>query len=121
MFFISLRSLRDVQFFEGAATIVCIFVTKKGGALTDVEALSLNHKTYKGDFANEVKGGIELYPHEEFGETEWSIQPRAHLNILNKMKNGIPLKDMHIEINCGIKTGFNDAFFIDEETKKNLR
>lgn len=110
----------DVQFFEGAATIVCIFVTKKGGVLTDVEALSLNHKTYKGDFANEVKGGIEFYPHEEFGETEWSIQPRAHLNILNKMKNGIPLKDMHIEINCGIKTGFNDAFFIDEETKKNL-
>lgn len=110
----------DVQFFEGAATIVCIFVTRKGGNQVNVEALSLNHKTFKGDFANEVKAGIELYPYEEFGEEEWSIQPRTHLNILKKMKNGIPLKDLHIEINCGIKTGYNDAFFIDENTKNNL-
>ena len=33
----------DVQFFEGAATIVCIFVTKKGGIYRDVLALSLNN------------------------------------------------------------------------------
>ena len=110
----------DVQFFEGAATIVCIFVTKKGGPLKDVEALSLNKKTYKGDFLNEVQAGIELYPHEEFGEDEWSIQPRLHLNILQKMKNGVSLKNMPIEINCGLKTGFNDAFFINEEERSLL-
>ena len=33
----------DVQFFEGAATIVCIFVTKKGEIYRDVLALSLNN------------------------------------------------------------------------------
>ncbi len=110
----------DVQFFEGAATIVCIFVTKKGGMPTDVEALSLNSKTYKGDFINEVKAGLELYPHDEFGEAEWSIQPRAHLNILKKMKQGTSLKELPIVINNGLKTGFNDAFFIDEETRHKL-
>lgn len=110
----------DVQFFEGAATIVCIFVTKKDGQLSDVQALSLNQKTYYGDFINEVKAGLENYPHEEFGEAEWSIQPRAHLNILKKMKKGTPLKDMPIEINYGIKTGYNDAFFIDGETRRRL-
>ena len=110
----------DVQFFEGAATIVCIFVTRKGGTQKDVEALSLNQKTFKGDFANEVKEGIELYPREVFGETEWSIKPRVHISILNKMKNGISLKEMPISINYGVKTGFNDAFFINESTKERL-
>ncbi len=110
----------DVQFFEGAATIVCIFVTKKGGQLSDVQALSLNAKTYHGDFINEVKGGLENYPHEEFGEAEWSIQPRAHLHILKKMKNGTPLKELPIDIYRGILTGYNDAFFINEDTKQRL-
>ena len=110
----------DVQFFEGAATIVCIFVTKKGGIYRDVQALSLNNKTYHGDFANEVMKGLELYPHDEFGDGEWSIQPRIHLNILKKMKNGTPLKDMPINIYRGILTGYNDAFFIDEQTRKQL-
>ena len=110
----------DVQFFEGAATIVCIFVTKKGGTPTDVEALSLNQSTYHGDFINEVKAGLELFPHDEFGETEWSIQPRAHLNILKKMKQGTPLKKLPIEINYGVKTGYNEAFFIDEDTRQHL-
>lgn len=110
----------DVQFFEGAATIVCIFVTKKGGIYTDVQALSLNNKTYHGDFANEVMAGLELYPHDEFGDGEWSIQPRIHLNILKKMKNGTPLKKMPINIYRGILTGYNDAFYIDEKTRQQL-
>jgi tRNA1(Val) A37 N6-methylase TrmN6 len=110
----------DVQFFEGAATIVCIFVTQKGGIYTDVQALSLNNKTYHGDFANEVMAGLELYPHDEFGDGEWSIQPRIHLNILKKMKNGTPLKKMPINIYRGILTGYNDAFYIDEKTRQQL-
>ncbi len=110
----------DVQFFEGAANIVCIFITKKGGSFADVEALSLNEKTYKGDFANEVKAGLGLYPHENFGVTEWIIQPKAHFEILKKMRQGVALKDMPILINYGIKTGYNDAFYIDEATKDHL-
>ncbi len=110
----------DIQFFEGATTYPCIFVTKKGGIRADVEALSLNKKTYKGDFINEIKAGLELFPQEEFGEKEWHIQPRAHFNILNKIKNGTPLKELPIDINNGLKTGFNDAFYIDEETRQQL-
>ena len=110
----------DVQFFEEAATIVCIFVTQKGGIKGDVQALSLNQKTYHGDFINEVKAGLENFPHEEFGESEWSIQPRAHLNILKKMKNGTPLKELPIDIYRGALTGYNDAFYIDKETRERL-
>jgi hypothetical protein len=33
---------------------------------------------------------------------------------------GIPLKDWDIQINYGIKTGFNDAFIISGEKRKEL-
>ena len=42
------------------------------------------------------------------------------LNILKKMKNGVALKELPIDIYRGILTGFNDAFYIDEETRKKL-
>lgn len=35
-------------------------------------------------------------------------------------KAGTPLKDWNININYGIKTGFNDAFIIDEQTRASI-
>ena len=111
----------DVQFFDEATIYVCIFVTRKSNEHNDdVSALSLNQKTYHGDFLNEVPNQLAVYPPETFGEKEWIIQPKAHFEILKKMQQGIALKDMPISINYGIKTGFNDAFFIDEDTKEHL-
>ena len=111
----------DVQFFDEATIYVCIFVTRKSDKRdNEVQALSLNQKTYQGDFMHEVPNQLATYPAETFGEAEWIIQPKAHFNILQKMQNGTALKDMPISINYGIKTGFNDAFFIDGATKDNL-
>ncbi|MDO4186001.1 MAG: Eco57I restriction-modification methylase domain-containing protein [Bacteroidales bacterium] len=111
----------DVQFFDEATIYVCIFVTRKSSLRdTEVLALSLNQKTYRGDFLNEVPNHLASYPSEIFGEREWIIQPKAHFEILKKMQKGIALKDMPILINYGIKTGFNDAFFIDGATKDRL-
>ncbi|WP_442920065.1 TaqI-like C-terminal specificity domain-containing protein [Methanobrevibacter ruminantium] len=43
------------------------------------------------------------------------------LNLRDKIFNqGTMIKDLDIQINYGIKTGFNDAFIIDEETKNRL-
>ena len=39
---------------------------------------------------------------------------------MEKVKKFKPLKDWNIQINSGIKTGFNEAFIIDEETKNKL-
>ena len=111
----------DIQFFEGAATIVCIFVTRKAYERNnDVLALSLNKKTYHGDFLNEVPIQLASYPAETFGESEWIIQPKVHFEILKKMQKGTTLKEMPISINYGIKTGYNDAFFIDGATRERL-
>lgn len=112
----------DVQFFDEATIYVCIFVTRKDNEQrNDVQALSLNKKTYHGDFLNEVPAQLAAYPADTFGESEWIIQPKAHFEILKKMlQQGTALKDMPISINYGIKTGYNDAFFIDDDTKERL-
>jgi SAM-dependent methyltransferase len=111
----------DVQFFDEATIYVCIFVTRRSNERDkEVQALSLNQKTYNGDFLQEVPEQLANYPSEIFDEKEWIIQPKAHFNILQKMLNGTALKEMPISINYGIKTGYNDAFFIDGATKEKL-
>ena len=43
------------------------------------------------------------------------------LNLREKIsQDGTPIKDLDIEINRGILTGFNEAFIIDEKTKNRL-
>ena len=115
----------DIQFFDEATIYVCIFVTRKPELTKcrthcEVQALSLNKKTYHGDFLNEVPNQLATYPAEIFGEAEWIIQPKAHFDILQKMQSGLALKDLPISIYRGILTGYNDAFFIDEATKEQL-
>ena len=51
----------------------------------------------------------------------WTILSPIELSIKQKIeKVGTPLKDWDISINYGIKTGYNDAFIIDEDTKNRL-
>jgi hypothetical protein len=111
----------DIQFFQEATTYVCIFVTQKAHQQENIQVLSLNRKTYNGDFSTEVLANIYEYPAARFGETEWSIQPYHDALKLGKMKeNGIVLKDLPISIYRGILTGYNEAFYIDEETRSEL-
>ncbi|MCR5696931.1 MAG: Eco57I restriction-modification methylase domain-containing protein [Marinilabiliaceae bacterium] len=110
----------DIQFFQDATTYVCIFVTRKSDVKGTVSALSLNRKTYHGDFMTEVPTALQEFDYETFGDEPWIIRSAAHTAVLNKMQQGKPLKDLPIAINYGIKTGFNDAFFIDGETRSRL-
>ncbi len=55
------------------------------------------------------------------GDAPWSILSNLELSILDKMNDkGTPLKEWDISINYGIKTGLNEAFIIDNETKEEL-
>jgi hypothetical protein len=110
----------DVQFFADATIYVCIFVSQKSGDKMPVLACSLNSKNYHGEFEKEVKAATFEFPTENFGASEWSIRNKLHDSVLQKMNVGTALKDMPITINYGIKTGFNDAFIIDEKTRDSL-
>ena len=55
------------------------------------------------------------------GEKPWSILSRTEQSVMDKMQaRGTPLKDWDIAIYYGIKTGYNAAFIIDNDTKEAL-
>ncbi len=110
----------DIQFFKDATTYVCIFVTQNAEKSETAFALSLNQKTYHGNFLAEIPAALGEYPSNIFSEEPWIIRPALHTSALAKMEKHTKLKDFSIEINYGIKTGYNDAFFIDGETKAKL-
>ena len=111
----------DIQFFQEATTYVCIFVTQKSEPKDYVNVLSLNRKTYQNDFITEAERNIYAYNTSKFGEEEWSIQPSDDAKKLEQMKlNSTELKDLPISIYRGILTGYNDAFYINEETRQKL-
>lgn len=110
----------DIQFFQDATTYVCIFVTQKSDVKGKVLALSLNQKTFHGDFMSEIPAALQEFDYETFGEEPWIIRSAAHTAVLKKMQQGKPLKDLPIAIYRGILTGFNDAFYIDGETRSRL-
>ena len=57
----------------------------------------------------------------ELKRSEWSLFERKILNIKRKIEaKGTKLKEWNIDINYGIKTGYNDAFIIDTGTKNQL-
>ena len=96
-------------------------------ATVDPQILLLSKEPYSGKtFACACKqtSDIALFIEENkkettFGEDAWTI-PDESSAIFEKMNVGIPLKDLPITINYGIKTGFNDAFFIDGATRSQL-
>lgn len=110
----------DVQFFADATIYVCIFVAQNSKEKQPVLALSLNSKTYHNEFEKEVNAALFELPAETFGIEPWSIRNKHHDSVLQKMNVGTALTELPITINYGVKTGFNDAFFIDEKTKDKL-
>jgi len=111
----------DIQFFDGAATIVCIFVTQKKSNSSNVKVLSLNQKNYSGDFFTSIESNSYEYSINRFSENEWIIKPLDVSLILDKMKKkSVELNSLNINIYRGILTGYNNAFYINEETKKKI-
>ena len=54
----------------------------------------------------------------DFDRNSWCILSPIEQSIKRKIEAiGVPLKDWNISINYGIKTGCNEAFIIDGETK----
>ncbi|MDD4532746.1 MAG: type II restriction endonuclease, partial [Bacilli bacterium] len=55
------------------------------------------------------------------GNESWVILSKIEKQIKEKIERlGTPLKDWDIQINYGIKTGFNEAFIIDGKKKQEL-
>lgn len=69
-----------------------------------------------------IQSQASKMPESAFSGTNWSLVPGLEQAILNKLKaNSIPLAEyVNGKIHYGIKTGFNEAFIIDQVTRNTL-
>jgi len=88
----------------------------------------------KEEFKNNVLGIAVANPQEllalnnkdlismsDINTDAWIVRDKQELWINNQFQEkGVPLRDWDIKINFGIKTGYNDAFILDEFTRKEL-
>ena len=63
----------------------------------------------------------EWVPISPQNDDAWVIFSLTEQGILSKIKKmGTPIKDWNVHFNFGVKTGYSDAFVIDEHTKRQL-
>lgn len=75
-------------------------------------------KTDTGDIETELEINNTII---KFSAKSWTIVPPDEARKLEQMKlSGTKLKDLPISIYRGILTGYNDAFYIDEEIRQKL-
>lgn len=73
------------------------------------------------DFDTYIQTNAIQFPTRALTEDVWSFDNPKWLTIIEKInKKGIPLCDWDITINFGIKTGYNEAFIIDEAKKNDI-
>lgn len=98
-------------------------------AVVDPQILILRKEPYEKQTqicaCKEITSDLENYVKQnssfkEFSNSAWTFESDITARILAKINSFTPLKSLPIEINYGIKTGFNDAFYIDENTKNEL-
>ncbi|MDE2836575.1 MAG: Eco57I restriction-modification methylase domain-containing protein, partial [Chloroflexota bacterium] len=108
--------------FEKAIVDTSILVARSGRntdappffPAVDTDKLLSEDKTFPP--SHDLWGQVRLE-----GDAPWSVLSPVEQSIVGKMRaKGTPLKDWDIVINYGIKTGFNDAFIIDNQTKEAL-
>ena len=121
----SITDFGELPVFETAATFPMIFVARRRVAHDRPEFLFTQVKSLEAPYPDMEllvsKVGSDL-PWEAVSEREWRLVDAGKSAWIAKMEaSGIPLaKYVDEQIYYGIKTGLNEAFVIDGETRKRL-
>jgi hypothetical protein len=117
---VALLNIEDVQIFEEATVESNIVTLQKAIHLSSFPVVNLS-KEYS--FGNSLS---EYFENNKFQFTppqtpEWFIGNQSVGVLKSKIEGGTKLlKEYNIKINFGIKTGYNEAFIIDEEKRSQL-
>jgi type II restriction/modification system DNA methylase subunit YeeA len=116
----TLLNIEDMQIFEEATVESNIIILKKDKVNEFFDVASLNNNYLVGSSLDEYfdKNCFQfIIPNT----SEWIIGNEKSGSLKQKIARiGKQLKDFKITINFGIKTGYNAAFIINEETKNQL-
>ncbi len=101
-----------VKVFESATVDSAITILKKTKA---------NNKEVEFKFVNSNLKDFSFISQLDLDKSSFNFANKKELEIRKKIeKIGTSLKEWDIKINFGIKTGFNEAFIIDEKTKDEI-
>ncbi len=112
----------ELPVFKKAATFPSILLTNKkrtnDQALTFAQVKTLNYRS----LAEEIEKIKKILRNDSIKGSDWILCESASVKIIEKMKKIGTQLDNYVggEINYGIKTGLNEVFVINEDTKKSL-
>ena len=116
----SLLNIEDIQIFEEATVESNIIVLKKDKVNEFFDVASLTNNYLIGSSLDEYFDK-NYFQFTIPNTSEWIIGNQKSGTLKQKIARiGKQLKDFQITINFGIKTGYNTAFIINEETKNQL-
>lgn len=111
----------DTQLFKNATTYTNIMLFSKNKYDRKPTVWDLSREQERKEPLEEILDETAGFYTGEFSEERFLIVREDEFRIKKKVEEkGIPLKEWDIEINYGIKTGLNEAFIIDTETKERL-
>ena len=112
----------DLPVFQSATTYPCILLAgKPTSGNKEFEFVNVDQLQFK-DLSNHLKNKIARAAKESLNDGGWNLASEDEQGLLEKLqRNGIPLGEyVKGKIYYGIKTGLNEAFVIDAETKDRL-
>jgi hypothetical protein len=114
--------LSDCEIFDSATVLTSIIsFTKKQAEQKPIKAIRFTRKDQEKllNLADQVELNHTII--SQFPESSWTILDSGANAIKEKVeRQGVALKNWNVKINPGIKTGFNDAFVINSETRNRL-
>lgn len=102
--------------FHSATVDTNIYLGQKSSFENVVKGIAIENRSLL-----EKLGNDSLIPMTDVNSDAWIVLDKNEL-LINQYfeKKGKPLREWNIKINFGIKTGFNEAYLIDKETKDEL-
>ena len=113
----------DLPVFESATTYPCIFISSRSkNPAPSVEVVNVKTLKFEPTLQVYVDEHTQTLSKELLDDSGWNLAGEAEHRLLKKLQNkGVPLGEyVKGKIYRGVLTGLNEAFVIDEETKKRL-
>lgn len=106
--------------FETATILTNIFIGRKNGGLKQIPICRIENDFTEPSLLQQYVQQNTIFI-DNPNETAWVAYSKAEYELIKKIeKQGVQLKDWEIQINYGIKTGCNEAFIIDKNTKEKI-
>lgn len=116
-----LVNIEDAQVFESATVEACIFFARKGQWSGKLIGAAINQPSKERISLGKYMQQNAVPINKLDVELGWLIGGVESQELKAKIERmGKLLLEWKIKINFGVKTGFNEAFIVDEETKVNL-